>query len=82
MAAENEKADQGEFNHIREGYRLHLQDVEEAVAVAEPKDKYLKKQVLFEDEDYRTTGCCKSLHQFLLISRKIHVLVISRSLAI
>lgn len=55
MAAENEKADQGEFNHIREGYRLHLQDVEEAVAIAEPKDKYLKKQVLFEDEDYRIT---------------------------
>ncbi|MGN0330847.1 MAG: hypothetical protein ACI4D5_06340 [Kineothrix sp.] len=52
VSAEDEKSETGEYNHIRENYRLHLQDAADCAPVAEPKDKYLKKQVLFEDEDY------------------------------
>ncbi|MGN1180549.1 MAG: hypothetical protein ACI4SD_04975 [Suilimivivens sp.] len=49
----NEKSEDGEYNHIKEGYRLSLQDAEECTPVKELKDDYLIKTVLFEDEDYR-----------------------------
>lgn len=49
----NEKSEDGEYNHIKEGYRLSLQDTEESVPVKELKDSYLIKTVLYEDEDYR-----------------------------
>ena len=51
--AVNEKAEDGEYNHIREGYCLSLQDAEECVPVKELKDDYLIRTVLYEDEDYR-----------------------------
>lgn len=51
--AVDEKSEDGEYNHIKEGYRLSLQDVEECVPVKELKDDYLIRTVLFEDEDCR-----------------------------
>lgn len=49
----NEKSEDCEYNHIKEGYCLSLQDAEECVPVKERKDDYLIKTVLYEDEDYR-----------------------------
>lgn len=54
-SAVDENSQEGAFNHIKEGYRLSLHDVEESVAVKELKDNYLLKTVLYEDEDYRIT---------------------------
>lgn len=51
----NDGSQDGEFNHIKEGYRLLLQDEAECVPVKENKDDYLIESVLFEDEDYRIT---------------------------
>lgn len=48
----NEKSEDCEYNHIKEGYCLSLQDAEECVPVKERKDDYLIKTVLYEDEDY------------------------------
>lgn len=48
-----EKSEDGEYNHIKEGYCLKLQDADECAPVRELKEDYLIKTVLFEDEDYR-----------------------------
>ena len=49
----DKKSEDGEYNHIKEGYQLSLQDAEECVPVRERKDDYLIRTVLYEDEDYR-----------------------------
>lgn len=53
--AVNEKSQDGEYNHIKEGYTLSLQDADECVPVKELKDDYLIRTVLYEDEDYTIT---------------------------
>ncbi|MGN0402437.1 MAG: hypothetical protein ACI4HQ_09295 [Acetatifactor sp.] len=49
----DEKSEDCEYNHIKEGYQLSLQDAADCVPVREPKDDYLIRTVLYEDEDYR-----------------------------
>lgn len=51
--AVNEKSQDGQYNHIKEGYCLSIQDAEESVPIKESKDDYLVRTVLLEDDDYR-----------------------------
>lgn len=52
---EEEKSGGGEYNHIRESYKLSLADVRDCTPVPGRADSYLVKTVLYEDEDYRVT---------------------------
>lgn len=46
---------QESYNHVAEGYALHLYSEEECAAVSEMKADWLTETLLFEDEDYRIT---------------------------
>lgn len=48
----DEKSEDCEYNHIKEGYQLSLHDAADCVPVRERKDDYLVRTVLYEDEDY------------------------------
>lgn len=50
--ARDEKSEDCEYNHIKEGYQLSLQDAADCVPVRQRKDDYLIRTVLYEDEDY------------------------------